>query len=107
MTTRTDFLVAGSATLVGFASAGSVRTMVLAADAPDAKLTTLGSWLRMLPDGTVEHFSDKVEVGMGVSTGLAQLIADELDVPFERVKMRLGDTAACADQGGVGGSTTT
>src|SRR6202012_1754258 len=46
-------------------------------------------------------------VGMGVSTGFTQLIADELDVPFKSVRMMLGDTATAPSNGGVGGSTTT
>jgi len=105
-TTRAEFLAAGTA-LVAFATTGGVQTMAMAADAPPQHMTTLGAWLRMLPDGTIEHFTDKVEVGMGVQTGLAQLIADELDVPFNRVRMIMGDTAICPNQGGVGGSTTT
>jgi CO/xanthine dehydrogenase Mo-binding subunit len=105
-TTRSGFL-AGTAALVAFATADGVRTMAMAAETPPEKMTTLGAWLRMLPDGTIEHFTDKVEVGMGVQTGLAQLIADELDVPFNRVRMVMGDTAICPNQGGVGGSTTT
>jgi CO/xanthine dehydrogenase Mo-binding subunit len=106
MTTRRAEFLAGTTALVAFVTAGGVQTAAMAADAPE-HLTTLGSWLRMMPDGTVDVFSDKVEVGMGVQTGLAQFVADELDIPFNHVKMILGDTALVPNQGGVGGSTTT
>jgi len=41
----------------------------------------------------VTAFSGKVELGTGVRTALAQIVAEELDVPFERVRMVMGDTA--------------
>jgi nicotinate dehydrogenase subunit B len=105
MTTRATFL-AGSAALIVVAGGAGVHSFVSAADAP-AKMTTLGDWLRMLPDGTVEMYTDKVEVGMGVPTGFAQFVADELDVPFDRVRPMLGDTHDTVSAGGVGGSFST
>ena len=84
-----------------------MQSFAYAADAPPQKMTALGDWLRMLPDGTVELCTDKVEVGMGVPTGLAQFVADELDVPFERVHLVLGDTSGTVFAGGVGGSNST
>jgi CO/xanthine dehydrogenase Mo-binding subunit len=107
MSSRAQFLASTTA-LVVVAAGGGVQSFACAADAPvPAKMTTLGDWLRMLPDGTVEMFTDKVEVGMGVPTGFAQFVADELDVPFERVKPMLGDTLSTVAAGGVGGSFST
>lgn len=69
------------------------------------KLTTrLDDWLRIEPDGTVTAFSGKVELGTGVRTALAQIVAEELDVPFERVHMVMGDTARTPDEGYTAGS---
>jgi nicotinate dehydrogenase subunit B len=105
--TRAEFVAAGTAALVVAAlPQGGTQSFAMAADAP-AQTTTLSNWLRMLPDGTVEVFTDKVEVGMGVATGLGQFVADELDVPFERIKMMLGDTDFTVSAGGVGGSNST
>ncbi len=71
------------------------------------KLTDrLDDWLRIEPDGTVTAFSGKVELGTGVRTALAQIVADELDVPFERVHMVMGDTARTPDEGFTAGSMT-
>ena len=107
MSTRATFL-AGTTALVVVATGGGVHSFACAADAPaPVKMTTLGDWLRMLPDGTVEMYTDKVEVGMGVPTGFAQFVADELDVPFERVRPMLGDTLDTVSAGGVGGSFST
>jgi nicotinate dehydrogenase subunit B len=37
----------------------------------------LGKWLRVLPSGIVEIHSGKVELGQGVLTALAQIVAEE------------------------------
>ena len=107
MSTRATFLT-GTTALVVIAAGAGVHSFAVAADAPaPQKMTALGDWLRMLPDGTVEMYTDKVEVGMGVPTGFAQFVADELDVPFDHVRPMLGDTSETVNAGGVGGSFST
>jgi len=66
----------------------------------------LDDWLRIEPDGSITAFSGKVELGTGVRTALAQIVAEELDVPFERVHMVMGDTARTPDEGYTAGSMT-
>jgi CO/xanthine dehydrogenase Mo-binding subunit len=107
LSTRAGFL-AGTTALVVVAAAGGVHSFACAADAPaSVPMSGLGDWLRMLPDGSVEMYTDKVEIGMGTPTGFAQFVADELDVPFDRVLMFLGDTSNTVNAGGVGGSFST
>src|SRR5512139_3690780 len=66
----------------------------------------LDDWLHIEADGTVTAFSGKVELGTGTRTALAQIVAEELDVPFERVRMVMGDTALTPDEGYTAGSMT-
>ncbi len=66
----------------------------------------LDDWLAIEPDGTITAFSGKVELGTGVRTALAQIVAEELDVPLERVQMVMGDTARTPDEGYTAGSMT-
>ena len=66
----------------------------------------LDNWLAIETDGTVTAFSGKVELGTGVRTALAQIVAEELDVPLERVHMVMGDTARTPDEGYTAGSVT-
>ncbi len=106
MTTRAAFIGGTTALVVAIGNDG-VRSFAHAADAPPKKLSPLSNWLRMLPDGTVEMYSDKVEVGMGVATGFAQFVADELSVPLDRVRPMLGDTSNTEQAGGVSGSFST
>ncbi len=66
----------------------------------------LDDWLAFEADGAVLAFSGKVEIGTGVRTALAQIVAEELDVPFERVRMVMGDTDLTPDEGYTAGSMT-
>src|SRR5512139_2907260 len=66
----------------------------------------LDDWLAIEPDGIVTALSGKVELGTGVRTALAQIVAEELDVPFERVRMVMGDTARTPNEGYTAGSMT-
>jgi nicotinate dehydrogenase subunit B len=68
--------------------------------------TSLDSWLAVMQDGSITVFTGKVDLGTGVETALAQIVADELDVPFNRIHMKMGDTAKTVDQGRTAGSNT-
>ena len=48
--------------------------------------------IRVERDGTVTALSGKIEFGQGIRTAFAQIVADELDVPIDRVNVVLGDT---------------
>jgi CO/xanthine dehydrogenase Mo-binding subunit len=64
----------------------------------------LGQWLRFLPEGLVEARSGKVELGQGIATALAQIVADELDIAPSRVRMIPASTAASPDEAVTSGS---
>jgi len=66
----------------------------------------LDDWLAISTDGKITAFSGKVELGTGVRTALAQIVAEELDVPLEHVHMVMGDTALTPDEGYTAGSMT-
>jgi nicotinate dehydrogenase subunit B len=74
--------------------------------AGDLQATSLDSWIAIGREGGVTVFSSKVDLGTGVETALGQIVADELDVPFARVKMVTGDTTKAVDQGITAGSRT-
>src|SRR5713226_5827896 len=59
----------------------------------------LDSWLSIGRDGKVTVYTGRIDMGTGVETAFGQLIADELDVPFESVKIVMGDTEFTPDQG--------
>lgn len=67
----------------------------------------LNAFLRIGPDGRVSCFTGKIEMGQGVNTSLAQMIAEELDVTVDDVDMVMGDTDLCPYDRGTWGSLTT
>jgi nicotinate dehydrogenase subunit B len=64
----------------------------------------VGAFLELAPDGVVTVYSGKVELGTGIETALAQIVAEELGVPFDHVRVVMGDTALTPDQGVTAGS---
>ncbi len=66
----------------------------------------LDSWLILHKDGGVTVLTGKVELGTGVSTSLRQIVAEELDCPFEKIIWVQGDTANTVDQLPTFGSQT-
>src|SRR5258708_2217767 len=65
----------------------------------------LSSYIAVNADGTVAAFFGKMDMGHGIAVAIAQMVAEELDVPFKAVKVYLADTATSVHQGGASGST--
>ncbi len=64
----------------------------------------LDRWLRIDRDGTVTVFPGKVEIGQGILTALAQIVAEELDVALARIRIAPTDTSYSPDEGMTSGS---
>jgi len=99
---RRDLLKSTGVLIVGFSFFGTAAKVLaqgegLSVDGMDP--TVLDSWLAISKDGTVTVFTGKVELGTGVVTALAQIVAEELDVSFSKVYMDSGDTDKAVDQG--------
>src|SRR5215472_16610896 len=65
----------------------------------------LDSWLAIKTDGDVVAYFGKMDMGQGVDVAIAQIVAEELDVPLARVSVVMGDTDLTVNQGGASGST--
>jgi isoquinoline 1-oxidoreductase len=75
---------------------------------PDQQLPEdFNAFLRVGEDGRVSCFTGKIEMGQGVITSLAMMLADELQVPLDSVSMVMGDTDLCPWDMGTWGSMTT
>ncbi len=107
---RRDFLKASGSLLVsislpGAALSQSISTSATLQGKPALMPDQLDSWIAVLPDGSVTAYFGKMDMGQGVDVAIAQMVAEELDVPFERVNVVMGDTALTCNQGGASGST--
>jgi CO/xanthine dehydrogenase Mo-binding subunit len=104
---RRQFLKSTGALVVGFnlfTPAGKVFAQFAKLPSGDIDPTSLDSWLAITPDGLVTFYTSKVEIGTGTITALAQIVAEELDVPMARIKMDSGDTSRTIEQGSTVGS---
>jgi nicotinate dehydrogenase subunit B len=104
---RRALLKSGGALVV---SIGAPMPLQLARAAEEARLVgaqpaltpeQLSSYIAVNADGTISVFSGKTDLGQGLEVALAQMVAEELDVPFPAVKVVTGDTASSVNQGGA------
>src|SRR4051812_43654170 len=111
--TRRQLLKSGGALFVGFtlvprianaaapankqAASGSAKDKTVAPDQVDG-------FLAIDAKGKVTVFSGKVDLGTGIQTAMAQIAAEELSVPLDRVTVIQGDTLLTPDQGITFGS---
>jgi isoquinoline 1-oxidoreductase len=65
------------------------------------------AFLKIGEDGRVSCFTGKIEMGQGVVTSLAQMLADEIEVALDSVDMVMGDTDLCPWDMGTFGSMST
>ncbi|TMA09438.1 MAG: xanthine dehydrogenase family protein molybdopterin-binding subunit, partial [Deltaproteobacteria bacterium] len=72
--------------------AGKLVGTGMATAAYPANYTKASAIARMNPDGTVLVQSGAVDIGGGTYTVMAQVAAETLGVPYEKVKFDLGDT---------------
>src|SRR5690606_27082086 len=63
-------------------------------------------FIALLPNDRVLAFNGHVDLGTGIRTALAQIVAEELEVGFDRVEMVLGHTSATPNQGPTIASAT-
>jgi isoquinoline 1-oxidoreductase beta subunit len=85
---RRDFLIrasaAGGALCVGVALPG-------ATSAADGGTTELANWIVIGPDDSVTIRIARSELGQGSFTGLAQLVAEELECDWDKVRPEYAD----------------
>ena len=109
--TRRDLLRAGAASTAGLVIAFQVPRPAKAAGAAPA-LPPANAFLRIAPDDTVTVVIAHSEMGQGIWTGLAMLIAEELDCDWAKVRSEHAPAAPVYGHTGfgmqmTGGSTTT
>jgi isoquinoline 1-oxidoreductase beta subunit len=81
MSNRRDFLK----TL----AAGGLLVAVGPAVAAEAPAAQPPGWVRIAPDGRVTIFSNTSEIGQGTGTAIAQMLADEMDLDWQTVRIEM------------------
>ena len=105
--TRREFLIGSGALVVTFSLAREAHAQTGAPTGGTAKplaLDQVDTFLAVHKDGAVTMYTGKVDLGTGIRIALPQMVAEELDVPIDKIKLIEGDTALTPDQGPTWGS---
>jgi CO/xanthine dehydrogenase Mo-binding subunit len=104
---RRAFLATSGALVVTLTAAGEwIEPAVAQADGgPKLAPDQLDSWIAINPDGSATAFFGKIDCAQGTDVGIRQIVAEELDLPYERVAVVMGDPQRTVNQGGASGST--
>ncbi len=102
---RRAFLKGSGALVVAFASSAAFDSAgaLLAQGFNGTGSTALDSWIAIGADGQITAYTGKCEFGQGLYTAQTQLVAEELCVPFDRVRLIQCDTSVTPDQGTTSG----
>src|SRR5258705_1876630 len=100
---RRAFVSPAGALVVSLAAPGewSEASANSQATRPPLKGDQISSYITIEPDGSVIAYYGKIDGGQGLGTAIAQMVAEEIDVAFERVKVVMGDSGLTLDMGGA------
>jgi isoquinoline 1-oxidoreductase len=104
---RREFLKAAGGGIIVFFSYGDLTAQERRPPGYQELPADFNAFLRIGADGRVTCFTGKIEMGQGIITSLAQMLADEVDVPLDAVHMVMGDTDLCPWDMGTFGSRST
>ncbi|MCO4858370.1 molybdopterin-dependent oxidoreductase [Herbaspirillum sp. WGmk3] len=104
---RRQLLARGDALLVTRAAQPGVKPAPGQPGAASSYVQPLPDvFVAILAEGQVLAFNGHVDLGTGIRTSLAQIVAEELSVPMDRVSMILGHTEEAPNQGPTIASAT-
>jgi nicotinate dehydrogenase subunit B len=105
---RRNFIKNTGCLAIGFSFQGSLiaTPSPMMQDLPESikRHPNINAWLEVLANGQVRIFTGKLELGQGISTAIAQVAAEELDLPIEKIDIVLADTARTPNEGYTVGS---
>lgn len=64
-------------------------------------------WLFIHKDGSVTAHTGRIDMGQGLETVLSNIISQGLQLPSDKVRLVMGDTELCPDDGPTNGSAAT
>ncbi len=104
--TRRGLLKGTGALVIGFSAPVSLAAAATSTAMPRAHdPAQLDTYLAIHRDGSATAYFGKIDGGQGTDVGIAQIIAEELDLPADKVAIVMGDSGLTVNQGGASGST--
>jgi len=101
---RRQALAGAGSLVVAMALPGVATAGTLASRLP-LKPDQLATYISVNADGSAVAWIGKVDMGQGTDVGWTIMVAEELDLPADRVSIVQGHTDVTVNQGGASGST--
>src|SRR5262249_23478996 len=101
---RRQALAGAGSLVVAMALPGVATAGTLASRLP-LKPDQLATYISVNADGSAVAWIGKVDMGQGTDIGWTIMVAEELDLPADRVSIVAGHTDVTVNQGGASGST--
>jgi nicotinate dehydrogenase subunit B len=105
---RRDMLKGGGALIIGFSLSGLPSPAAAArgdvAGPPDPN--TVDTWIAVHADNTASVYFGKCELGQGNTTGMLQIVGEELDLDMSQLKAERLDTNVTPNQGATSSSSS-
>ena len=102
---RRAFLASSGALVVTLAAPGGVGPRKPPPTAPPrgrrSPATSSPPTSPSRPTARCVAYYGKIDGGQGLGTSIAQMVAEEIDVPFEQVRIVMGDSGRTLDMGGA------
>ncbi len=92
-------MIAGGGMLVGFSTLGEDEKPPV-----DGTPFSPNAYIKIAPDGTITLMSPNPEIGQGVKTSLVMLVAEEMNVDWQKIKVETAPLDAKYGSQTTGGS---
>ena len=102
--TGTGVLVVALAIPEEFAFAQTPAPNPASRNNPALRADQLSSYVALQPDGSLEVYFGAIDGGQGIEVSIAQMVAEEADIAFDKVRVILGDTRTTLNMGGASGA---
>src|SRR5258707_3367092 len=102
---RREALAGTGALVVSLALPGVTAQAATLASRLPLKPEQLATYISINQDGSAVAWIGKVDMGQGTDIGWTIMVAEELDLPADKVSIVQGHTDVTVNQGGASGST--
>lgn len=92
-------MIAGGGMLVGFSTLGNDEKQEI-----DGTPFSPNAYIKISPDGTITMMSPNPEIGQGIKTSLVMLIAEEMNVDWQKIQVEIAPLDAKYGSQTTGGS---
>jgi len=105
-TSRRNFIRTAGCLTIGFIITPSLPVGSIPPSPTPDEYAAINAWLEILADGRIRVLTGKIELGQGISTAVAQVAAEELNMEMSQVEVTMAETGRTPNEGYTAGSNS-